>query len=392
METQRLVLNAAHALSISPRTLRRWISAGKMKSIKLERRVLLEPAEPRRLIEASRKRVCRVDTVRDREGHGKPDYRTTPNVEGGGTKMAHTDEARQCAQQLRDLAQKYDNVAMMTFKRNDTATVVIESGYDADAPLQQALERLLDDGWSPVGILALEYIGDTTHGETMAIHQVAWTGSDLEPKMRAQVLHELSQALISKLNEKPAPTWLKKQGKEYGELQKVLLDGTAAEPAENLGPKSGETPKKLVYPTLVGFVVISNDGDLAWGLGFWDHGDITAAFSRRVRDGIVQSPSPDQFKRDVPTDPRFHTPPQRAEAIEWMAAKIKEVLANGDKTQWSTAELEDIRHTLTLAIDQKRIDDPTFFTLMPAQQKSRWRPSQELLDELETRAARKEEG
>jgi hypothetical protein len=75
-----------------------------------------------------------------------------------------------------------------------------------------------------------------------------------------------------------------------------------------------------------------------------------------------------------------------------MAAKIKEVLANGDKTQWSTAELEDIRHTLTLAIDQKRIDDPTFFTLMPAQQKSRWRPSQELLDELETRAARKEEG
>ena len=127
----------------------------------------------------------------------------------GPEAMVHADIARLIAEELRDLAQKYNNAAMMTFKRNDTATVVIESDYDADAPLQQALETRLDDGWSPVGILAVEYIGDTAHGETMAIHQVACTGSGLEPKVQAQVLREISQALIAKLNEKPAPTWFR---------------------------------------------------------------------------------------------------------------------------------------------------------------------------------------
>jgi excisionase family DNA binding protein len=58
METGKLVLDvrqAAHALSISPWTIRRYITDGKLRPIRIGRRVLIEPSELQRLVEAGRK-------------------------------------------------------------------------------------------------------------------------------------------------------------------------------------------------------------------------------------------------------------------------------------------------------------------------------------------------
>ena len=57
--------------------------------------------------------------------------------------------------------------------------------------------------------MALEYIGDTAHGETAAVHAVRCTGSGLEPEVQAEVLQAASYELMNKLNEKPAPTWFR---------------------------------------------------------------------------------------------------------------------------------------------------------------------------------------
>lgn len=57
MDTQQLVLDvkqAACALSLSPWTVRRYITDGRLKAVRIGRRVLLEPAELRRLVEAGR--------------------------------------------------------------------------------------------------------------------------------------------------------------------------------------------------------------------------------------------------------------------------------------------------------------------------------------------------
>jgi len=58
METTKLTLSvkeAADSLSISPWTVRRWITDGKLKVIRLGRRVMVEPSELRRLVDTGRK-------------------------------------------------------------------------------------------------------------------------------------------------------------------------------------------------------------------------------------------------------------------------------------------------------------------------------------------------
>lgn len=58
MEAGKLVLDvrqAAHVLSISPWTVRRYITDGKLKPVRIGRRVLIEPSELQRLVEAGRK-------------------------------------------------------------------------------------------------------------------------------------------------------------------------------------------------------------------------------------------------------------------------------------------------------------------------------------------------
>lgn len=58
MEGEKLLLSireAVHAGSISPWTVMEWITDGKLKAVRLGRRVLLEPSELQRLIEAGRK-------------------------------------------------------------------------------------------------------------------------------------------------------------------------------------------------------------------------------------------------------------------------------------------------------------------------------------------------
>ena len=59
MENKRLALSipdAAKALSLSAWTLRKWIAAGKMQSIRLGRRIVIEPAELYRLLDSGRVR------------------------------------------------------------------------------------------------------------------------------------------------------------------------------------------------------------------------------------------------------------------------------------------------------------------------------------------------
>jgi excisionase family DNA binding protein len=58
MQSGKLVLDikeAAHALSLSPWTIRRYITDGKLKPVRIGRRVLIEPSELQRLVEAGRK-------------------------------------------------------------------------------------------------------------------------------------------------------------------------------------------------------------------------------------------------------------------------------------------------------------------------------------------------
>ena len=57
MNVQKLlwsVKEAGNALGLSPWTIRRYISNGKLQTVRLGRRVLVEPGECLRLIEAGR--------------------------------------------------------------------------------------------------------------------------------------------------------------------------------------------------------------------------------------------------------------------------------------------------------------------------------------------------
>jgi len=51
------VKEAGNALGISSWTIRRYLAEGKIRAIRIGRRVLLEPAECQRLIEAGRQRI-----------------------------------------------------------------------------------------------------------------------------------------------------------------------------------------------------------------------------------------------------------------------------------------------------------------------------------------------
>lgn len=58
MERSTMLLNineAANELRLSPWTVRLYIRLGKLKPVRIGRRVLLEPAELRRLVHAGRK-------------------------------------------------------------------------------------------------------------------------------------------------------------------------------------------------------------------------------------------------------------------------------------------------------------------------------------------------
>jgi excisionase family DNA binding protein len=58
MQEERLLWNvkeAGTALGLSPWTIRRYISDGKIRTVRLGRRVLVEPAECKRLVEEGRK-------------------------------------------------------------------------------------------------------------------------------------------------------------------------------------------------------------------------------------------------------------------------------------------------------------------------------------------------
>jgi excisionase family DNA binding protein len=58
MQTEQLLWNvkeAGAALGLSPWTIRRYISEGKLQPVRIGRRVLVEPAECRRLVEECRK-------------------------------------------------------------------------------------------------------------------------------------------------------------------------------------------------------------------------------------------------------------------------------------------------------------------------------------------------
>lgn len=58
MEAEKMLWNvkeAGSALSLSPWTIRRYISDGKLRTVRMGRRVLVEPAECRRFVEECRK-------------------------------------------------------------------------------------------------------------------------------------------------------------------------------------------------------------------------------------------------------------------------------------------------------------------------------------------------
>lgn len=58
---------AAELLGISPWTVRKWLSENKLRAVRLGRRVLIEPAEVRRLIEQGRDSVPTHDSNEGQE-------------------------------------------------------------------------------------------------------------------------------------------------------------------------------------------------------------------------------------------------------------------------------------------------------------------------------------
>jgi excisionase family DNA binding protein len=76
METTKLLLDvreAAHLLSISPWTIRRYIYSGRLRSVRLGRRVLIEPSECLRLLEEGRNNIPeRVATNCHNAADGEP--------------------------------------------------------------------------------------------------------------------------------------------------------------------------------------------------------------------------------------------------------------------------------------------------------------------------------
>jgi len=65
MEAEQLLWNvkeAGAALGLSPWTIRRYITDGKLQTVRLGRRVLVEPAECRRLVEKCRKPLPEVSS------------------------------------------------------------------------------------------------------------------------------------------------------------------------------------------------------------------------------------------------------------------------------------------------------------------------------------------
>jgi len=127
--------------------------------------------------------------------------------------------------------------------------------------------------------------------------------------------------------------------------------------------ESRKTPEETGYPNQVGLDCVWNDGDVAWSLAFFDNGDLTMGFLDRQLDAIGAVAPPDFFKKEFPTDPAFHAVPVGAEAVAWMRGEIDRTMsAKGDRAgRWTRAELEEIRNALTLAIDEKRKADRTFF-------------------------------
>ena len=72
MENSPILLSieeAASTLRLSPWTIRRHLTEGKLKAVRIGRRVLLEPAELQRLVEAGRKPSIPAPVVE----HGRDD-------------------------------------------------------------------------------------------------------------------------------------------------------------------------------------------------------------------------------------------------------------------------------------------------------------------------------
>jgi len=146
----------------------------------------------------------------------------------GPEATVRADKACRMAEDIRRLTQKYGNAAMMTFYRNKRLVVLGEEDHYMAAPLQQALETLLNDGWRPVGTLVFECTGETAQGETPAIHMEPCEGSGMEPQVQLAALRTASQALLQRLGEEPDPLWFRTQ-----------------KPAANSQPEAGE---KFVPP------------------------------------------------------------------------------------------------------------------------------------------------
>ena len=67
MEALQNIEEAANTLRLSPWTIRAYIRQGRIKPIRIGRRVLIEPSEIQRIIAEGR-----VNSVKDGDSRGKP--------------------------------------------------------------------------------------------------------------------------------------------------------------------------------------------------------------------------------------------------------------------------------------------------------------------------------
>jgi len=147
--------------------------------------------------------------------------------------------------------------------------------------------------------------------------------------------------------------------------------GRAKRPRDESGPALSDTEQ----PNKIRIDWIWNDGEAGWALSFFKNGDITLGFRHRTLGTQGPAVPPEEFKDRRCAETEHHSVPLSGEALQWIREKVAEAIAaRRDKPGvWTMRDLEEMRHSLTLALDEKRKADRSLFGGRPWPEK---RPAQ----------------
>lgn len=265
-----------HSVPLNGEALR-WIREKVADAIAV-RQAKPGPWTMRELEEICNTLTCAIDEKRkgDRAFFGGRPWPERRAGQGAETEP-RAEKARLIAEHSRRLTQKYGNVAMVAFVRRSRISVVGEDDDYTAASLQQAVETLLNDGWTQVGTLVFEDVGKTRHGETAAVHVEPDSGSGLDPAVQLAALQEASKELVKRLNADPSAPWFRTRAPVAGSqpeaatrtaqgMLKELLEGRGlmVESVESKGPR--EAAARVVHEGSLRTVTaeVTDEGSGLW--------------------------------------------------------------------------------------------------------------------------------